>query len=319
MRIAVLDDHGDAFRNTRAAQRLAGHDLAVQRGPGVDLAALRDVEAIVLTQQRTPLTRAMIDAMPRLRHVSQTGRYVAHLDLEACAERGIVVSAGAPTGASSATAELTWALVLAAMRHVPEEAARLRSGGWQRTVGTALMGRTLGVYGFGRIGAQVAGYGRAFGMRVVAWGREGSLARARAAGFEAAASREAFFAEPDVLSLHVALTKETRGLVTAADLARMKPTALLVNTARAALIEEGALVAALRAGRPGFAAVDVYEEEPVLDGRHPLLALPNALCTPHLGYAERDAYEALYEPVVEQLLAFAQGRPIRVVTREKQP
>jgi D-3-phosphoglycerate dehydrogenase / 2-oxoglutarate reductase len=320
MRVVVLDDYADAFRQTRAAARLAGHEVAPLRerepDPGRLASRIGGAEALVLTQQRSVLPRALVERLPRLRLVCQTGRYLAHVDVAACTERGVLVCAGPTGGASTATAELTWALVLAAMRRVPEEAARLQAGGWQRTVGTALAGRTLGVYGYGRIGGQVARYGRAFGMRVLAFGREGSLARARADGFEVAAGREAFFAEPDVLSLHVALTPETRGLVTAADLARMKPTALLVNTARARLVEEGALAAALKAGRPGFAAVDVFEEEPA-PADHPLLALPNALCTPHLGYAERDSYEALYAPVVEQILAFASGaRPAGVVNPE---
>ena len=207
-------------------------------------------------------------------------------------------------------------MILAALRHLPYEVERLKHGQWQTTVGTRLFGRTLGIYAFGHIGAAVARVGRAFGMRVVCWGREGSTARARAEGFEVAASRAEFFAQADVLSLHLPGNNETRGIITAADLAGMKPTALLVNTSRAPIIAEGALVAALQQGRPGFAAVDVYEEEPVVDAHHPLLQMPNALCTPHLGYAEQGSYEAIYNGAVEQLLAFAAGNPINVANPE---
>jgi D-3-phosphoglycerate dehydrogenase len=207
-------------------------------------------------------------------------------------------------------------MILASLRHLPDEVERLKHGHWHSTVGTRLFGHTLGIYAFGHIGSAVARVGKAFGMHVVCWGREGSTARARAEGFEVAASRAAFFETADVLSLHLPGNRETRGSITADDLARMKPTALLVNTSRAPIIAEGALVAALQQGRPGFAAVDVYETEPVVDGQHPLLQMPNALCTPHLGYAERDSYEALYNLAVDQLLAFAAGKPINVANPE---
>jgi D-3-phosphoglycerate dehydrogenase len=207
-------------------------------------------------------------------------------------------------------------LILCSLRHLPYEVESLKHGSWHTTVGTRLFGRTLGVYAFGHIGGAVARVGRAFGMNVVCWGREGSIARAKAEGFEIAPSREAFFENADVISLHLPGNKDTRGLITAADLARMKPTALLVNTSRAPIIEEGALVAALQRGRPGFAAVDVYEEEPVVGGKHPLLSMKNAICTPHLGYAERGSYEALYNLAVDQLLAYADGKPINVANPE---
>jgi D-3-phosphoglycerate dehydrogenase len=218
-----------------------------------------------------------------------------------------------PGKPSYATAELTWGLVIAAMRRIPQEMARLKAGQWQSSVGTGLRGRTLGILGFGRIGGAVAGYGRAFGMNVVAWGREGSLQRARSEGYAAAPTREAFFEQCDVISLHVRLTPDTRGLVTAEDLARMKPTALIVNTSRAGLIAPGALVEALQRGRPGMAAVDVYEEEPVLGANHPLLHMDNVVCTPHLGYVERDGYESAFSSTFDQILAFAAGKPINVV------
>lgn len=320
MKIAVLHDYADVFRGTRAYPRLKEHEVHIYTDAYTDAARVVEqasgCDALLLTQQRVPLTRQIIERLPGLRFISQTGRNTYHLDIPACTEHGIVVSAGGSSGGGSpysTTAELTWGMILASLRHLPYEVARLKEGHWHTTVGTRLFGHTLGVYAFGHIGAAVARVGKAFGMHVVCWGREGSTARAKAEGFEIAASREAFFENADVISLHLPSNNETRGIVTAADLARMKPTALLVNTSRAPIIAEGALVAALQQGRPGFAAVDVYEEEPVVGATHPLLQLPNALCTPHLGYAERGGYEALYNLAVDQLLAFAAGQPINVV------
>ncbi|MCK8783355.1 D-2-hydroxyacid dehydrogenase family protein [Roseomonas sp. NAR14] len=315
MQIAILDDYQDAFRQLDAAKRLAGHQVTVFHDTPPDAAALAErlepFDAIVLLQQRTALSRAVIERLPNLRFISQTGRNLGHLDVAALTERGIPVSAGG-SGGPHPTAELAWGLILAALRHIPSEVDRLKGGQWQGSVGTGLHGRTLGIYAFGRIGSLVAAVGRAFGMRVLCWGREGSLARAREAGYEAAASREEFFAAADVLSLHILSTPETRGIVTAADLARMKPDALLVNTSRATIIEPGALVAALQAGRPGHAAVDVFAQEPVLGAADPLLHLPNALCTPHLGYVEWGTLRSLYDAAVAQLLAYAAGAPINV-------
>ena len=293
MRIAVLDDYPGVFPKTAAFARLAGHDVTVfrdtERDPEKLAARLRDADAVLLTQQRSRFPRAVIEKLPKLRFIAQTGGHTAHIDVAACAERGIAVLP-AGKGTPNATAELTWALILASVRHVPFEVRALKEGAWQSTVGTGLRGKTLGVYGLGRIGGLVAEVGRAFGMNVIALGRQN------------AGEREAFFATADVLSLHVALNEATRGIVTEEDLARMKPTSLLVNTSRAALIAPGALVAALEKGRPGFAAVDVYEDEPVLGAEHPLLHVRNALCTPHLGYAEMDTYEAYYGAAVDALL-----------------
>jgi D-3-phosphoglycerate dehydrogenase len=323
MKIAVIHDYADVFRGTRAYPRLKDHEVVVHTDAYADparvLAQTAGCEALLLTQQRVPLTRQMIECLPDLRFISQTGRNTSHLDISACTQSGIVVSAGGSSGGGSpysTTAELTWGMILASLRHLPYEVERLKQGHWHTTVGTRLFGRTLGVYAFGHIGAAVARVGKAFGMHVVCWGREGSTARARAEGFEIAASREAFFENADIISLHLPSNNETRGIVSADDLARMKPTALLVNTSRAPIIAEGALVAALQQGRPGFAAVDVYEEEPVVGAKHPLLHMPNVLCTPHLGYAERGSYEALYTLAVDQLLAFAAGQPINVVNPE---
>lgn len=294
MHVVIPDDYQDAVRHLDCFAKLAGHTVTIYNDTVKDVDSLaerfRDADALVLIRERTSITGELLERLPRLKLISQTGRGTAHIDTEACKRRGVAVAVG--TGSPIAPAELTWALILAAMRHLPEEAARLRSGQWQGTLGLALRGRTLGVYGYGKIGTLVAGYGRAFGMRVLAWGREGSLSRATADGFAVAAGKEELFAEAGVLSLHLRLIGETRGIVTADDLARMKRTSLLVNTSRAELIVPGALEAALREGRPGFAAVDVYEDEPAIN--HPLLALENVLATPHLGYVEKDSYELYF-------------------------
>jgi len=322
MKIAVIHDYADVFRTTRAYHRLQGHDVVVHTDAYTEAARVVEqvagCEAVLLTQQRVPVAREVVARLPDLRFISQTSANVYHIDVAACTEHGVVVSAGrgGARTAYSTTAELTWGLIIASLRHLPFEVERLKQGYWHTTVGTRLEGQTLGIYAFGHIGAAVARVGRAFGMRVVCWGREGSTARARAEGFEIAASREAFFAEADVLSLHLPGGRETRGIVTAADLARMKPTALLVNTSRAPIVEEGVLVAALGKGLPGFAAVDVFETEPLVGAAHPLLKMPNALCTPHLGYAEREGYEGIYAGGVERLLAWAAGKPIDVVNPE---
>ena len=322
MKIAVIHDYADVFRATRAYPRLKSHEVIVHTDAYSDPARVVEqvsgCDALLLTQQRVTITRDIIGRLPTLKFISQTGRNVSHLDLAACTEHGILVSAGGHGGGSpySTTGELAWALILASLRHLPYEIERFKQGHWHSTAGTRLYGHTLGVYAFGHIGSGVARVGRAFGMKVVCWGREGSLARAKAEGFDIAASRNAFFAEADVISLHLPSNKETRGIVTADDLDRMKPTALLVNTSRAPIIASGALVAALQKGRPGFAAVDVYEEEPVLGAAHPLLKMKNALCTPHLGYSERSGYESIYAGGVDQLLAYAEGKPINVLNPE---
>lgn len=316
MKIAVLDDYQDMFRSVPAFKRLEGHEVVVFRDTEKDPARLarrlQDADVVVLTQQRSHFPRAVIEKLPRLRLIAQTGSHQDHFDIAACTERGVAIAAKGG-GRLNSTAELAWGLILASVRHIPEEAQQLKGGVWQTTVGTTLCDRTLGIYAFGKIGALVAQIGKAFGMKVVCWGREGSLARAREAGYEAARSREAFFGEADIVSLHLPLDAATRGIVTAADLARMKTTALLVNTSRAALIGEGALAEALGRGRPGRAAVDVYESEPVTGGDHPLLRLPNALCTPHLGYNVRELYETLYNHAIENILAFALGKPANLL------
>lgn len=311
MKISILDDYQDACRTLDAWTKLAGHDVTVFRDTLKDedalVARLKDFEALALIRERTRFTASLLERLPKLRALSQTGKAGAHIDLAACNKLGIAVLEG--SGSPYATSELTWGLVLAAMRRIPHEVENLKKGGWQQSVGRALRGRTLGIYGFGKIGSVVAGYGRAFGMKVQVWGREGSLERAKAAGFEAAASREALFATSDVLTIHIRLAPETQGMVTGRDLALMKPDAVFVNTSRAELVAPGALAAGLVAGRPGFAAVDVYEEEPVQGAAHPLLALANAICTPHLGYVEKDGYELYFGGAFDNLAAFAKTLP----------
>lgn len=320
MKIAVLDDYQDAFRGLTCYPRLAGHEVVVYndtvKDPAALAARLSEADAVVLTQQRSFFTKAVIEALPRLKLVSLTGRNASHLDVTACTDRGIAIAVARGVGNPSAPAELAWALILSALRHIPEEVRRLKDGRWQGTVGTGIAGKTLGIYAYGRIGSIVANVGKAFGMRVVCWGREGSTARAREAGFEVAADRESFFATSDVLSLHLPLKADTRGIVTAEDLARMKPTALLVNVSRAPLIAEGVLAAALTQGRPGRAAVDVYESEPVLDASHPLVLMDNVVCTPHLGYVEQSTYEAYYGAAVDNIVAYAAGAPTNVINPE---
>jgi D-3-phosphoglycerate dehydrogenase len=319
MKIAIIDDYQDAFRRLECAKKLAGHELLAytdtEKDPAKLAARLKDAEILVLTQQRSKMPRAVIEKLPKLKLISQTGRNAYHIDIAACTEKGIVISAGG-AGNPNPTAELAWGLILAALRRIPQEVQRLKNGQWQGSVGIGLVGKTLGIYAYGRIGSLVAQVGRAFGMRVVCWGREGSTAKARAAGYDVAASREAFFAESDVISLHLPLNEGTRGIVTAEDLARMKPSALIVNTSRAPIIARDALVNALKAGRPGRAAIDVYEEEPVLNANHPLIGMDNVVCTPHLGYVEERTYEAYYSTAVEQILAFIAGKPINVANPE---
>ncbi len=316
MKIAIPDDYQNVVRTLNCFQMLAGHEVMITTDLTPDLnrraAQLGEAEALVLIRERTPITEALLDRLPRLQFIAQTGRGMPHIDLPACTRHGVAVSAG--TGSPYAPAELTWALILAAMRRIPQEVEAMKAGHWQTTLGVGLQGRTLGIFGYGKIGSIVAGYGRAFGMRVLAWGREGSLRRAEADGFETATDQRDLFARCDVLSLHLKLTGETAGIVTAADLGAMKSSALIVNTSRAGLIVEGALEQALWAGRPGMAAVDVYESEPVID--HPLLHMDNVICTPHLGYVEQDSYELYLGTAFEQVLAFAAGNPIDVVNPE---
>jgi D-3-phosphoglycerate dehydrogenase len=320
MNISILDDYHDTLRTLPCFTKLTGHDVTVwnDHTQDVDILAerLKETEVLVLIRERTSIRAALLDRLNRLKLISQRSVW-PHIDIDACTRRGVTVSSSMHPGTPSwATAELTWGLILAAMRRIPQQMAALQAGKWQIGVGNTLREKILGIYGYGRIGSAVAGYGKAFGMKVVVWAREASLAKARADGCIAAQSKEAFFEECDVVSLHMRLLAATLGIVTAADLARMKPTALLVNTSRAPLIEPGALVTALQAGRPGMAAVDVYEEEPVLDTRHPLLAMENVVCTPHIGYVTREEYETQFAEIFDQVAAYCTGNPINVVNPE---
>jgi D-3-phosphoglycerate dehydrogenase len=316
MQIVIPDDYQDAVRTLDCFTKLQGHTVVIYHDTVKDVDALAErfaaADALVLIRERTAISAALLERLPQLQLISQTGRGVPHIDVAACTRHGVAVAAGG--GDRHAPAELTWALILAAMRHLPQEMAALKAGRWQTSLGLGLHGRVLSIFGFGRIGSLVAEYGRAFGMQVLIWGREGSCTRAQAAGFAVAATQDALFTQADVLSLHLKLTPETEGIVTSADLTRMKPTALLVNTSRAGLIASGALEQALRAGRPGWAAVDVYDDEPALND--PLLVLDNALCTPHLGYVEKDSYERYFDRAFDQVLAFAAGKPINLINPE---
>ena len=310
MRIVIPDDYQDCVRGLDCFAKLAGHQVRIYNDTVSGTEALaerfKDAEAIVLTRERTRIDAALLERLPALRLISQTGKLAGHVDLAACTRHGVLVAEG--SGAGSATAELAWLLTLASRRYLVDEANRMSQGKWQGHLGQQLGGQRLGVWSYGRIGRQVAAYGKVFGMKVWVWGREASTSAAAQDGFEVAPSREAFFEQSDVVSLHVRLNAETTGLVTAADLARMKTTALLVNTSRAELIEPEALVRAVVRGHPGFAAVDVYEQEPVMTEGHPLLQLPNVLCTPHIGYVEKDNYERYFGIAFDHINQLAAGR-----------
>ena len=318
--VSILDDYFDTLHTLPCFAKLAPFDVTIWHDhvQDVDVLAdrLKDSDVLVLIRERTKIEASLLARLPKLRLISQRSVY-PHIDIEACTRHGVIVSSDQHADTPSyATAELTWALLLAAMRQIPEQVAALRRGTWQIGVGATLRGKTLGIYGYGRIGTVVAGYGKAFGMNVCVWAREAARARALEDGYSVAPSKEALFDECDVVSLHMRLVDATRGIVMAADLGRMKPTALLVNTSRAGLIAPGALVEALRAGRPGMAAVDVYEQEPLIDPSHPLLGVPNVVCTPHIGYVTREEYDLQFADIFDQVLAYARGTPIHMVNPE---
>jgi D-3-phosphoglycerate dehydrogenase / 2-oxoglutarate reductase len=321
MNITILDDWQDTIRTLACFPKIAGHAVTIWNDHTKDVETLAkrlaDTEALCLIRERTPIRAPLLERLDRLRVICQVGVF-PHVDVEAATRRGVVISSlTGPGRPSYATAELTWGLVIAAFRRIPQEMNALRAGRWQgHPIGVGLRGKTLGIWGYGKIGAVVAGYGKAFGMNVLVWGRPSTLEKATADGFAAARSQEAFLEESDVVSIHVRLIPETRGMVTAADLARMKPTAVFVNTSRAGLVAPGALEAAVKAGRPGMAAVDVFEEEPVVGGDHPLLKLDNVIAVPHLGYVERDGLEHMFSTIFDEVLAFAAGAPINVQNPE---
>ncbi|MBT3533613.1 MAG: D-2-hydroxyacid dehydrogenase family protein [Rhodospirillaceae bacterium] len=320
MKISILDDYHDTLRTLPCFTKLDGHDVTIWNDQVQDVDVLADrlaeTEALVLIRERTKIRTPLLEQLPKLKLISQRSVY-PHIDVETCTRLGIIVSSDQHAGTPSyATAELTWGLVLAAMRDIPGQMASMRAGHWQNGVGSTLRGKTLGIYGYGRIGKEIALYGKTFGINVLIWASEASRARAAADGYGVADSKAAFFAACDVLSLHIRLYDSTRGIVSGEDLAHMKPTALLVNTSRAPLIAPGALVAALRAGRPGMAAVDVYEDEPLRDTNHPLLNMNNVICTPHIGYVTRDEYEIQFSDIFDQIIAYGTGNPINVINPE---
>ncbi|BDM22159.1 D-2-hydroxyacid dehydrogenase family protein [Pseudomonas sp. LRP2-20] len=315
MRIAIPDDYQDVIRSLDCFKRLAGHDVSVfhdKQPASVDALAARfaDADALVLTRERTRIDAALLDRLPKLKLISQTGKVAGHLDLEACTARGIIVTEG--RGSPVAPAELAWALILNARRQLVPAIEAFRQGRWQVNLGQAIAGQVLGIWGYGKIGQRLARYAQAFDMPVLVWGSEASRAAAEADGHRAATSRAAFFAEADILSLNLRLSDTTRHGVTIDDLSRMKTDALLVNVSRAELIAPGALLQALDAGRPGFAAVDVFEQEPILEPNHPLLTHPRVLSTPHLGYVEKNGYELYFGDAFDNVLAFFQGAPKNV-------
>ena len=326
MNIVILDDYQDAVRKLKCSAKLDAYPAKVYtnsvKGLGQLSVRLRDADVVVLIRERTHITRQLLDKLPRLKLIAQTGKAGNHIDIVACTERRIAVAEG--TGSPVAPAELTWALIMAAMRRLPQYIGNLKHGAWQQSglkvgsmppnfgLGTVLKGKTLGIWGYGKIGQLLAGYGRAFGMRVLIWGREPSREKAILDGHQAADSRNEFFSESDVLTLHLRLNDETRGIVTHQDLERMKTTALIVNTSRAELIEPDALINALNRGRPGLAAVDVFETEPILQG-HALLRLENCICTPHIGYVEQDSYEMYFGGAFDNVLNFIKGTPTNIV------
>ncbi len=317
MNVTILDDYFDTLRTLACFRRLEGHDVTIWTDHVQDLdalaARLKDTEALVLIRERTAIRGALLDRLDKLRLISQRSVY-PHIDVEACTRRGVVVSSNMHGDTPSyAAAELTWGLVIAAMRQIPQQMRSLQAGTWQTGVGHSLRGKTLGIHGYGRIGKVIAGYGRAFAMNVLIWANPESRARAEADDYVVAPSRQAFYEMSDIVSVHLRLAPSTRGVITADDLGRMKPTALFVNTSRAGLVAEGALVAALALGRPGMAAVDVFDTEPLRDANDPLISFPNVVCTPHIGYVTRDEYELQFADVFDQIVAYAAGQPINVI------
>lgn len=326
MNIVILDDYQDAVRKLHCADRLEAYPAKVYtntvKGIGQLSVRLKDADVIVLIRERTHITRQLIEKLPRLKMIAQTGRAGSHIDLAACTERGVVVSEG--VGSPVAPAELTWALIMAAMRRLPHYIANLKHGAWQQAglktasmpsnfgIGSVLRGKTLGLWGYGRVGQIVASYGRAFGMNVRIWGSDTSRAQALTDGYQVAVTQHEFFSQCDVISLHLRLTPETRGLISLETLSLMKPSSLLVNTSRAELLEPDALLAGLNRGRPGMAAIDVFESEPILQG-HALLRLENCICTPHIGYVEQDSYELYFSSAFDNVLNFMRGTPTNIV------
>lgn len=318
MKIIIPDDYQNAAPQLKCFSLLAGHDVTVYNDTAASIPEaiekFKDADALILIRERTEISDELLAGLPKLKLISQTGKISNHLDLAACTRHKVAVAEG--VGSPIAPAELTWALIMNAWRQLPQAIECMKAGQWQTNIGRALHGHTLGIWGYGKIGKKIAGYAKAFGMKIMVWGSEASRENAIADGLLAAESKEAFFSTVDILTLHLRLVKATQGIVTATDLARMKPDALLVNTSRAELIEDGALLQALQSGRPGFAALDVYEHEPVFDKNYQLLQMPNVVCTPHLGYVEQSGYELYFSKAFDNIVSFAKGNPVNIVNPE---
>lgn len=321
MKVHILDDWFDTLRGLPCFEKLSGHDVTVWTDHVKDMNVLAerltDAEVLVLFRERTKVTRALLERLPKLKLISQRGVY-PHVDVSACSDHGVLLCSKQPKGSGPnyAAAELTWALIMSGMRQLPQQMASVKAGGWQMGVGKTLRGRTLGLYGFGRIAKTVAAYAEAFGVKVIWWGSEEGRARALADQQTVAASRDQFFAQSDVVSVHVRLKPETRGIITSQDFANMQPGALFVNTSRAGLIEEGALLAALNAGRPGHAAIDVFDTEPLTNPHDPLLSHPNLIATPHIGFVTEDEFDLQFSDIFDQINAYSAGEPIHMINPE---
>ena len=320
MKISILDDYHDTIRHLPSFAKVAHHEVTIWNDhiQDNDILAerLAETEVLVLIRERTRIEGALLNRLPRLKLISQRSVY-PHIDVPACTRNGVILSSYQHPGSPSyAAAELTWGLILAAMRQIPQQFEALKQGRWQVAVGRTLRGKTIGIYGYGRISRAIATYARAFGLKILIWARPDSLTQAAADGLAVADSKAAFFAESDIVTLHMRLVEATRGIVTEADLLAMKPDALIVNTSRAGLFAPGALVAALRQGRPGLAALDVFDTEPLLDPTDPLLTMPNVICVPHIGYVTLDEYEVQFRDIFDQVVSYAAGTPTHVINPE---
>lgn len=325
MNVTILDDYFDTIRELRCFEKLNGYKVKIWNDHIQDteqlIERLSDTDILVLIRERTRIVKELVERLPKLKMISQRSVY-PHIDIDACTQCGILVSSNLHLDSPSyATAELTWGLILATIRQIPQQVESLRQGRWQSSIGLTLRGKILGIYGYGRIGSMVASYGKAFGMNVIIWGRENSRVRALNDGYCVAHTKEEFFQVSDIISLHMRLLDATRGIVTESDLQMMKSTSALVNTSRAGLIVPNALINSLRSGHPGMAAIDVYEQEPMLDKENPLLNMPNVICTPHIGYVTVDEYEIQFADIFDQILAYSSGTPINVINPDvlKQP